>query len=448
MSYVRTHTIRTWTRFARLAVFSWAVACLLGAGAGPSLASGRPTQANRLVQTSPASSEAAMKGINEGRELVKGAQWDRAAAKFEEVISRYPDSGRVDAALYWYAYALAKKGTNDGAYETLERLMRDYPKSEWVDDARALRAEIAPRIRKEVQVDVDDPKEDCEIKIIALRSLFDSNPERAVTLTTDILRPTSKAPECLQNGAVMLLGQSGGPRARAMLIEFVRNGQNPELRKSALMAIAHSGGGSGFDDGLYALLREMALGADEEMAKAALFVFSQDDSPRGSQLLVELATSAASIEVRKQAVFWLGQREGALDELLKIYTAATEPEIQKQALFAISQNDDARAEQLLLQIARTGGEAELRKQAIFFLSQREGCGAVDTLSQVYDTEKDDEVKKQVLFALGQNECKPALLRLIRVAREDPSTEMRKQAIFWIGQRDDPEAQKFLEELLK
>jgi hypothetical protein len=37
---------------------------------------------------------------------------------------------------------------------------------------------------------------------------------------------------------------------------------------------------------------------------------------------------------------------------------------------------------------------------------------------------------------------------MEIARSDSSTELRKQAIFWLGQSNDPDALKFLEELLK
>jgi hypothetical protein len=40
------------------------------------------------------------------------------------------------------------------------------------------------------------------------------------------------------------------------------------------------------------------------------------------------------------------------------------------------------------------------------------------------------------------------MKLIDIAKRDSSTELRKQAIFWLGQSNDPDAIKFLEELLK
>jgi hypothetical protein len=35
-----------------------------------------------------------------------------------------------------------------------------------------------------------------------------------------------------------------------------------------------------------------------------------------------------------------------------------------------------------------------------------------------------------------------------IAKRDSSLQARKEAIFWLGQSSDPEAAKFLEEILK
>ena len=68
--------------------------------------------------------------------------------------------------------------------------------------------------------------------------------------------------------------------------------------------------------------------------------------------------------------------------------------------------------------------------------------------QLYDTEKSDEVKKKVVFSLSQTNKKRALQKLMAIAKADPSLQARKEAIFWLGQSGDPDAVKFLEEILK
>ena len=68
--------------------------------------------------------------------------------------------------------------------------------------------------------------------------------------------------------------------------------------------------------------------------------------------------------------------------------------------------------------------------------------------QLYDSEKSDEVKKKLVFAFAQTGKKRGLQKLMDIAKRDSSLEARKQAIFWLGQSNDPEAARFLEEILK
>ena len=58
------------------------------------------------------------------------------------------------------------------------------------------------------------------------------------------------------------------------------------------------------------------------------------------------------------------------------------------------------------------------------------------------------MKKKIIFSLGQLNKKNCLRKLMEIAKSDPSVQVRKEAVFWLGQSNDPDAQKFLEEILK
>ena len=67
---------------------------------------------------------------------------------------------------------------------------------------------------------------------------------------------------------------------------------------------------------------------------------------------------------------------------------------------------------------------------------------------MYDAENDETMKSQFLFAFSQSRSKDAIQKLIQVAKSDSSMTMRRKAVTYLGQSRDPEAAKFLEELLK
>jgi len=89
---------------------------------------------NRFVQT-PRSNPAAMKAFRDGRDLIEGEKWQQAAEKFDAFINQFPKDRDVDAALYWYAYALQKQGKKDEAAAPLLRLIKNFPSSSWRRDA-------------------------------------------------------------------------------------------------------------------------------------------------------------------------------------------------------------------------------------------------------------------------------------------------------------------------
>jgi HEAT repeat protein len=51
-------------------------------------------------------------------------------------------------------------------------------------------------------------------------------------------------------------------------------------------------------------------------------------------------------------------------------------------------------------------------------------------------------------AFGDSKQKSAVHKLMNIAKNDPSVELRKLAVRYLGESKDPEALKFLEELLK
>jgi len=73
---------------------------------------------------------------------------------------------------------------------------------------------------------------------------------------------------------------------------------------------------------------------------------------------------------------------------------------------------------------------------------------VTQLVGMYDGEQNAQVKMALLRAFGDSKQKVAVHKLMTIARSDPSVELRKVAVRFLGESKDPEALKFLEDLLK
>jgi HEAT repeat protein len=400
---------------------------------------------NRFVQSSNAG-DAAMRVFRDGRDRIADEDWGAAAKRFRDFITDYPKHKDVDAAHYWLAFALKKQGKLSEAGQQLDRLVRDYPRSNWMDDARAMKVEIAGPSGDTSVIQAELDKDDQEMKMIALQSLFQADPERASALVADLLKPDSKASRRLKETAIALLGQHHNTRTTATLMELARSQNDAKLRHTAIFWLGQSQ-----DENAIKLLEDLAAKTDDvETAKSALFALTQTNSGRARETLLNVARNSPSVEMRKQAIFWLGNQGGdaAVDDLLKIYESESNIELKKQVLFALSQNSSPRAQARLMEVARTDPNSQTRQQAIFWIGQRGDDQSLETLIQMYDAEKDAGVKDKLIFAFSQSNKKAALQKLMQIARSDASVEMRKKAVFWLGQKRDPEATKFLEEILK
>ena len=102
---------------------------------------------NRFVQTTKANT-ASMQIFREGRDFIEAQNWQKAAEKFADFIKAYPKDKDLDAALYWYGYALEKQGRKEEAAVPLLRLIERFPNSSWRRDAQALLVVLGRRKAK------------------------------------------------------------------------------------------------------------------------------------------------------------------------------------------------------------------------------------------------------------------------------------------------------------
>jgi HEAT repeat protein len=463
---------------------------------------------NRFVQTGNSPS---MKLFRAGRDMIENEEWAKAAETFRSFITTYPRDNDVDAALYWYAYALKRQGSTKEAAKALKRLIKEHQRSGWREEADAMLTELAPALGQPQIIDDALGRESEELKIIALQSLFDSNPERALAFVGEWLKPTSTASRRMKESAVSLLGARGGKQAVPLLLEIARSQPDAKLRQTAIHRLGEAGGETVMDE----LMRLYTAERDPAIRRQVLHALAEMDGARPAAKLLEIAQNGGEeIELRKTAIHRLGERKGAFDNLVRIYDADRTLEIRKRLLHSFSESDDPRAFSKLVEVARGGDHIELRRYALRRLGEknsettldelmriyqaerdlnvkreilnafsdmnnprakaklyeiarnpaehadlrrtvinrigdhRTDAQAVELLISLYDAEQNPDIKRALLNALGESKQKTALRKLMQVARADASLDLRRQAIRHIGESKDPEALRFLEEILK
>jgi hypothetical protein len=196
------------------------------------------------------------------------------------------------------------------------------------------------------------------------------------------------------------------------------------------------------------LLRLAETGLAHSGKRALTPVILADSVQPAPDLLRIARNTNVPRETRKSAIFWAGQigNTGAVREIAALITDRDE-EIAKSAVFAISQERDDEAARTLIGAARNRElPTEVRKSAVFWLGQVASDRATEGLKDMIKDEN-TEVKKSAVFALSQMKTEKSIAALIDLARTSKDREVRKSALFWLGQSNDPRAIALFEEIL-
>lgn len=277
-----------------------------------------------------------------GTKAMDEQRWSDAVTAFDQVAAA--KGKRADAALYWKAYALDKLGRTDDARATCDSLRRLQPSSAWNKECAVLRtrnivldAQTLENINTQVNTEVNtqlgnlkvyshiDPQvrvhvgrgsqvttED-DIKILALNSLMQQEPERALPLVKALI--LSDKPIEVREQALFMLSLSKQPEAQALLKEVAVSTKDPVLQRAAIEKMSI---GRGKDAGP-TLVTIYNSSSDAEVKRAVVNgLFIAHDAAR----LVELARAEKDLNLKRNIVSQLALMHDPaatayMEELLK-----------------------------------------------------------------------------------------------------------------------------------
>lgn len=432
---------------------------------------------NGLTAAPALQQEDAAAHYERARQALNRAEYARAVELLRQYRQSSSDGRYLPESLYWEGFALSRmEGMSNlrAARDALRTQLERYENAAVSEDARALLARVHGELARhgdsesarwvyentaEAARDVGregadrdrDRDQDRDVrtdeaKLAALQALMNMDSERALPILRRVVQDHGNDPE-LRAQAMFILSQQEGEGVADLMLEAARSDPDPEVRNQAVFWLSQAGG----DRALPILASILDNPDDEQLHEQALFAVSQLDDPRGREILRDFARSSSSDpELRKNAIFWLGQSESGESAafLRELWDASSEPGVREAILFSMSQMDEAGNAGWLMDIALDESEnVEVRKQALFMAGQRDDVDATDLIG-VYDRAPDRELKQQALFVLSQSDDPAALDKMLDVARNEDDPELRRNAIFWIGQSDDPRAEDVLLEILE
>ena len=301
---------------------------------------------------SPKAQRFSFNSYDQGTALLDQRQYDQAIKVFDRIITA--KSERSDGALYWKAYALNRLGRGDEALASIAALRKDYPSSHWLNDAQVLEAEVKQNAGHPVSP-ADETNED--IKLMAINSLMNADPDRAIPLLENLLKGTSS--NRLKERALFVLTQSKSPKAEQILTDYATGTGNPDLQLRAIRYIGQSGTPEAQQRLVAAYTASNDAAVKEEIVRSLM-------ANGGSDRLLQLARSEKGSNFRLTIVRNLAVAKGtSSDVLVSLYAADSDQAVKRAIVNGLHSRGDAKP---LIELARKEGDPTMKKYIVERLS--------------------------------------------------------------------------------
>ena len=359
------------------------------------------------------------------KDLISDDQWT-AAIPVLRAASTDPKEPNKDEALFWLAHSQNQAGDLAEAVETIRRLQREFPKSQWLLPAASLMMELAQKLgRRDVlwkaAVPPPPPAPPEAIPTPGPPSGPRSPRSRKVM---PMPPPPPPAP-----GAAM---PPAPPASPVPLMTWFAESYAPgdDVRIQALGRLIKTDAPK-----VIPILRTIAFEAvDPGSARRAVFVLAQSRNPEAQSCVVDVAKTGPE-PVRVAAIRELGRFGGpeVSHALLEVYSTGKMP-VKRQVVVSLGERADTSS---LFRIAKSENDDLLRDTAIVTL------GKVGGREQL-----------RLLFVRASKETRLAVIRglflardddgLISIAGQEKDPELRSEVLNRIRLIGTPKAKEYLE----
>jgi HEAT repeat protein len=321
------------------------------------------------------------------RELLNRGEYRQAAIAFRDLSARYPTSQYAPTALYWQAFALYRIGGMTDLREALgaiESQRTKYPSARNESEIAALHARI----------------------LGALADRGDAAAKRQLEQTA----------------------QPGGQRCESE--------EDQAVRVEAINALYQN------DPETVAPMIQQVLNRKDEcsvqLRKRAVWIIGNRRDQSSTGVLANVARTDPSLDVRVDAISWLGRAgdDAALEVLEDLLRTSNEERIQRAAVRALAQHPNPRAIQRVRGLVeRTDVPERLRSEAISTFERERLTGEeVAWLRALYPKLDRTSLKQRVVSVVsraGGAENDAWLQTLLR--NEDEPSEVRATILQRLGQ---------------
>ena len=407
----------------KLLLMNLLLTCFVFAGKAPrAVAQDVPSASLLDQQTAEKANSREDDVYSSAKDALDDGEYDNAIKEFDEVVKMR--GRKADAAMYWKAYALNKAGNRGQALAALADMRKAYPKSNWVREAD--KAELEWRGNANPEAISDE-----ELKLLALQSLMNSDPEKAVPLLDKVIQGNN-SPK-LKDKALFVLSQSGSEKAQQILMTLAKANNQPDLQKRAIRYMGMNGNGRN-----RTVLKEIYNSSADMSVKKTVFQAwlmcgCKDD-------VASLARTEKNPELRREAIRYLGMMGGRA-ELLAFYKSSSDVETREAAVGAMLLCGCAHE---LIEIVQTEKDPAVLDKAINTLGLVGGSESLAALTNLYSSQTNPGMKKKVINALFLH---GAGKEMVALARKETDPQMKRELISKMSLMSSPEISEYMMEIL-
>ncbi|MBV9075396.1 MAG: tetratricopeptide repeat protein [Acidobacteria bacterium] len=324
-----------------------------------------------------------------GKKAMYAGEWQQALDSFSQVVKA--GGAHADEALYWQAVSQNKLGQPRQSLASIAQFKRQFPRSQWSNDIGALELEV----NKQLGVAPKPEKEpDCELKLLAVNSLMNSDPDRAVPIIEKLLNNGGNSGQCggqVLEKALFVLAQSDSQRAHELMMQIATGKLHPELEQKAI----HYIGISGKSDDLMQIYKSST---SLDAKRAALHGLGIGG---GCRQLLSVSAEEKNPDLVREAIHSMGIA-GCKSEIRDLYNRTTNPDLKRDILHSTIISGDTELQQ---KVATTDPDPKVRADAVKDLGISGGCSQLSGFS---GKETDPEVIRAAIHAMGVGGCKEQL----------------------------------------
>ncbi len=309
-----------------------------------------------------------------GKSSMQSKDWRDAIEAFRKAAR----NKRLKAASnYWEAYSLYQIKQRAQAKRLLERLIRNHPESEWVDDAQVLLFEHGDGGENAShQAALDE-----ELKLFTLQQIMFNNPEKALPKVYEMLEQSNS--ERVKMNAIQLLGISDSEAVVDYLFRFIEQEENEGLQHQAIQMLSLRGGQASRQK-----LKQLYSNSQSRDVKAAIIqgFIHHDDSNE----LIALLKQEKDPDLNINMIRMLGIKgeSAALKDLYK----NSQGKAKRAILEALALSGDA---EYLYYVIDNESNQDIRNQAIHSLIMVDDDNMGDYLARLYEKASDSSEKDAI-----------------------------------------------------